>query len=225
MVLRRRSLVLLAALVVVLSIGGSAAVVSAGSGFTDVGAGHPFRNEITAIRDAGITTGFTDGTYRPGAPVSRGAMAAFMGRGFGRVAGDTEGLVDVGVFPSLTTLGTAEVVAGATEAGSGYVLVNATATFLVDDPTLCPCVVGLVLTGPDNQVFLGGQTTISNDDAAPSGQGIATASATRVFQIDADEVGSFSVQGASSDADADIEAEAVITALYVPFDGSGNNPA
>ena len=28
--------------------------------------------------DAGVTTGYTDGTYRPGATVTRGAMAAFM---------------------------------------------------------------------------------------------------------------------------------------------------
>jgi len=53
--------------------------------FSDVSTTHPFHAQITAIRGAGITTGFDDGTYRPSDPVSRGAMAAFMARGFGRV--------------------------------------------------------------------------------------------------------------------------------------------
>ncbi|OWY59808.1 hypothetical protein B7486_72575, partial [cyanobacterium TDX16] len=49
-------------------------------GFTDVGAGHPFFEEISWMADAGITTGFTDGTFRPAAPVTRQSMAAFLFR-------------------------------------------------------------------------------------------------------------------------------------------------
>jgi hypothetical protein len=224
-VLRRRSLVLVAAVVVVLCVGGSAAVVSAGGGFTDVGAGHPFRNEILAIRNAGITTGFSDGTYRPGAPVSRGAMAAFMGRGFGRVDGDSDGLLAVGVFPTLTTLATAEIAAGATELGGGYVLVTAQASFAVDPATNCPCPIAIVVTGPGGETRLGGQTVVSNDDTGPENIGRESLSVTEVFPLDADEVASFTLKGATSDPDGPVEAEGTITALYVPFDGTGNQAA
>ena len=50
------------------------------SGFTDVPATHPFIDEITWLVDEGVTTGFTDGTFRSVVPVSRQAMAAFLFR-------------------------------------------------------------------------------------------------------------------------------------------------
>jgi hypothetical protein len=48
--------------------------------FTDVAASHPFHREITWLAGTGITTGFPDGTFRPGAAVTRDAMAAFLFR-------------------------------------------------------------------------------------------------------------------------------------------------
>ncbi|MEO6350679.1 MAG: S-layer homology domain-containing protein [Candidatus Limnocylindrales bacterium] len=77
----RRSVVLLLGLLLL----GAPAVALASHQFGDVPNGHPFHDEIGAIAAAGITAGFNDGTYRPGDPVTRQAMAAFMERGFGRV--------------------------------------------------------------------------------------------------------------------------------------------
>lgn len=54
--------------------------VSPKNRFSDVGAGHQFYREIEWMRAAGITTGNSDGTYRPSFPVTREAMAAFMYR-------------------------------------------------------------------------------------------------------------------------------------------------
>jgi endo-1,4-beta-xylanase len=48
--------------------------------FTDVPVSHPFCGEIAAVADAEIVAGFPDGSYRPGNPVTREAMAAFMYR-------------------------------------------------------------------------------------------------------------------------------------------------
>jgi hypothetical protein len=48
--------------------------------FDDVGVDHPFNLEVEWMNDEQITTGYTDGTYRPGAGVSRQAMSAFMHR-------------------------------------------------------------------------------------------------------------------------------------------------
>lgn len=47
--------------------------------FTDI-AGDPFEEDILFIAANGITTGFPDGTYRPGLSVARDAMAAFIYR-------------------------------------------------------------------------------------------------------------------------------------------------
>ena len=54
--------------------------------FADVGASHPFRQPVAWLVDAGITTGYEDGTFRPTAPVTRQAMAAFLYRAAGEPA-------------------------------------------------------------------------------------------------------------------------------------------
>ncbi|MEO6351071.1 MAG: S-layer homology domain-containing protein [Candidatus Limnocylindrales bacterium] len=48
--------------------------------FSDVPDSNPFHNDIDWVAQYGITTGFGDGTYRPGQAVTRQAMAAFMHR-------------------------------------------------------------------------------------------------------------------------------------------------
>ncbi|MCC5951151.1 MAG: S-layer homology domain-containing protein [Acidimicrobiia bacterium] len=54
--------------------------------FDDVDAAHPFRTEIEWMVAEGITTGFDDDTFRPTAPLSRMAMAAFLHRSMGEPA-------------------------------------------------------------------------------------------------------------------------------------------
>jgi hypothetical protein len=50
--------------------------------FSDI-AGTTHQDAILSILEAEITGGFPDGTYRPGADVGRGQMAAFLTRGLG----------------------------------------------------------------------------------------------------------------------------------------------
>lgn len=50
------------------------------SPFKDVPTDHPFYKEITWMHSQGITTGWSDGTFRPHEPVNRDAMAAFFYR-------------------------------------------------------------------------------------------------------------------------------------------------
>jgi hypothetical protein len=49
-------------------------------GFSDVSPSHHFFEEISWMAHAGVTTGYSDGTYRPGTDVTRQAMSAFMYR-------------------------------------------------------------------------------------------------------------------------------------------------
>jgi len=49
-------------------------------GFIDVGPDHAFAEEIFWMAAAEITTGYSDGTFRPGNSVTRQAMSAFMQR-------------------------------------------------------------------------------------------------------------------------------------------------
>jgi len=64
-------------------VGGVAAlggVALAGGQFTDVSESHPFFEDIEFMASTGISEGFDDGTYRPGEPVTRQAMSAFIHR-------------------------------------------------------------------------------------------------------------------------------------------------
>lgn len=67
-----------------LVVGAVAAGVAGGAAyaasFSDVPVNHPFYDEIEWVAEAGIAQGYDDGTYRPGEPVTRQAMAAFMQR-------------------------------------------------------------------------------------------------------------------------------------------------
>src|SRR5690606_15122748 len=48
--------------------------------FTDVPLSHPFYKEISWLSQTGITSGYSDGTFRGGSVVTRDAMAAFLYR-------------------------------------------------------------------------------------------------------------------------------------------------
>ena len=50
------------------------------SPFRDVSPSHPFYSAIVWMRAAGISTGYSDGTYRPAISIARDAMAAFLHR-------------------------------------------------------------------------------------------------------------------------------------------------
>ena len=55
--------------------------------FSDVGADAPFFTDIEWLVGGGIATGYPDGTFRPAAPVTRQAMAAFLYRRAGAPGG------------------------------------------------------------------------------------------------------------------------------------------
>ena len=48
--------------------------------FVDVPSGAPFHDDIEWAAAQGITTGWSDRTYRPTLPIERGAMAAYLYR-------------------------------------------------------------------------------------------------------------------------------------------------
>jgi hypothetical protein len=134
-----------------------ATVAGAIDDFSDVSNGHPFHDEISAIADAGITTGFEDGTYRSGAAVSRGSMAAFLGRGLTR-AGYDEGSSSV-ASAAFQTLGEVDMERGAAvgSGDGGFYVVTATVEVATTGvASHCPCTVTAFVDVPglaDEQVI------------------------------------------------------------------------
>jgi peptidoglycan DL-endopeptidase CwlO len=50
--------------------------------FSDVGSSNAFADDISAIENAGVIQGYTDGTFRPYEPMTRAQMAAILDRAF-----------------------------------------------------------------------------------------------------------------------------------------------
>jgi hypothetical protein len=78
---------------------GTVTLTAAAAPFSDVPLSHPFCSDIAWMRDANISTGFGDGTYRPAAVVTRQAMSAFMAR----LAGATLGTCESAPFSDVPT--------------------------------------------------------------------------------------------------------------------------
>jgi len=115
--------------------------------FGDVPDAQPFHDDIGAIKDAGITSGCGGGNYCPTQNVRRDAMAAFMHRGFGRVAMSGV-LLDPLVQVSEGVVKVAEVsitVPGSGASATQFVFVAAQISGYTGDPNDCPCNIGLFM--------------------------------------------------------------------------------
>jgi hypothetical protein len=89
-VLRCSAAALVVATIAVASSFLGAALAGGPQTFSDVNASHPFYGEIEWLAASGITTGYPDGTFRPGAPVTRQAMAAYLQRSFSGIVVETD---------------------------------------------------------------------------------------------------------------------------------------
>ena len=131
--------------------------------FTDVPNSSPYHAAISALKNAGITSGCTLTTYCPADPVRRESMAAFLTRGLGRMTG-TEF-----AFPAITE-GSAFATINITTQGTAYL--NARAAFygLIQpgaegESYLCEHLVYLSVDGSD--VFAHGFNGFTTADQAP----------------------------------------------------------
>jgi hypothetical protein len=216
------------ALLVTAVVAGASGALAGGQTFTDVGPSHPFAEDIEAIAAAGITTGYADGTYRPGGTVSRGAMAAFMGRGFSRTSVgflplSTEN-TPAAIVPGSDTndafdVASVAITAGATEAGTGYVVASGTASLATFDDDVCPCQVLAYLGTSDGSFSApGGEyTTLDAQDANDAR--LSQLAVNAVFEVEADTTAEYSlyvvVTNASGSGDLYYGGKLILT--YVPF--------
>jgi hypothetical protein len=208
--------------VTVLFAGSFAGSAWASHQFGDVPDSNPFHDDIGAVADAGITTGFADDNFHPNDPISRQAMAAFLHRGLGRVQIAHGGLTFSDTAPHVVATAT---IAPPTDAGlNGFVVAMADAHFNTSSETLCPCEVGLTLRAG---AFSGGQviTTLGN---VPTSNGTVSTSVSEnaLFIINPAEPLSVTanLQRLNSiTADPFTTGIVNLLVLYVPFSGDGDN--
>jgi S-layer homology domain len=209
-------------------LGGLVSQAVASPPFSDIGTS-PFEEEIINIANAGIATGFPDGTFRPRDPVNRQQFAAWMNRGGGRVSTDAFGIGPfAGTDPAVVFTG-GEISAGAAGGVGGFVMVTANVAVVTSNPANCPCRIDIDLVSDEGNVMEGGPgaTAVSFDLPGPNpqtGQSRMTASLTRVFRLPALSTDRYDLGFDVVDANVTaVTGVARITSLYVPFNGAGGS--
>ena len=183
--------------------------------FSDVGNGNFFHESIGAIGSAGCASGFNDGTFRPNSNPTRGQFAYWTHNCGGRVAYDE----NAATISTLGEIASVSMTAGALDnppiETGGFVMV--TASIDASDGASSTCEVAFVLEddeGSLEQSFLQpvGSQSINH----------ASGSFDEVVPISGGSTKTFSISATPSGCvNGNAVAEAALTVLYVPFDGSG----
>jgi hypothetical protein len=206
-----RRLTLAVALVIAVVAG--PAVVLAAHDFTDVPTTQTFHGQIGAVKDAGITAGCSPTGYCPDAPVTRGQMAAFLRRGLGRVAEATFG--DTLDSSGLVHVGQVEIKAGDVTGGTARVLVQASVSAYAGSGP-CGCRVVWYLEDAYGSGSLNWATDLDN----PTGLPWDSSALSDVFTVPTGVTTTFYVSAIRTET-ADVEVYGHITAMVIPFDGTG----
>lgn len=222
--MRRLSWRVVVAIAMAAVIGGASGVL-ASHNFSDVPSNHPFHDEISAVADAGIARGFSGGTYRPGDPVTRQAMAAFLERGLGRVgyASNSGSIGNADGYSMEDMIASVGVDAGSAGAGTnGFALVSASVEAATTDTGYCPCRIVFEI----NVDGIPSESTVIQLEGAPddSAKASEAGSLQSVFLMEGDQSASFAVTARLDDSDVpSISIDANISVLWVPFGPDGDN--
>jgi hypothetical protein len=197
--------------------------------FTDVPDSNPFHNDIGAIARAGITQGKTCDvpgvapTYCPSENVTREAMAAFMHRGFGRVAaaGDSVEAFTSGADISLGSISLTPGLPATALAGAGaFIKVDATINVVANNTAGCPCVFWFQLVDNASSVYLGDWYIGATVSSAIPEMSIPLTAAYRVTGTAARQINVVGHREVGTGS-ADVFWEA--TAAYFPFGSAGSD--
>jgi hypothetical protein len=135
----------IAALAVVSSLAGGLIATAAGASFNDVPNEGQLAEHITNVQEAGIATGFSDGSFRPHNALNRQQAAAWIDRSAGRsdldFADEAEEYAPMSSSDTHRELASVEMSSPATSAGGGWVTLTGYLAAATQDQhgTGCPC--------------------------------------------------------------------------------------
>jgi hypothetical protein len=189
--------------------------------FTDVPDSNPFHADIAAVKRAGITSGKTcdppgtPPTYCPTEGITREAMAAFVHRGFGRVASDLAGnfLLDGGAPVDVAVV---TIAVGGVAGQTQFVkLDGAVGAFSVSPPDDVAF-----------QIVQDGEGPISIQSAftlPAEGGSYGSGASTAAVAVPSGSTQTFRLQATDDSDTGGIAAWGELTALTVPFGSTGSS--
>lgn len=167
----------MAAIVILASLAAFGGAAQASHGFSDVDDEHPFHDEIGAIADAGITTGYDDGTFRPGEAVTRQAMAAFLTRASAQAHARTDSVSLTPAQP--TVIVDMATMSSPVATGSTWVLASVDVAFATPHEASCPCELGVRLS--DGSTVSEQVRTLLSDSPGEAGASFVHVGANQMF--------------------------------------------
>jgi hypothetical protein len=245
---RRRRVGTALALVAAGLVGGLAATAAAGPLFNDVPAEGVFAEHITNVQQAGIATGFSDGSFRPTRALNRQQAAAWIDRSAARSTLDFADQVaehtPVNPGDPIRELATIEMTSPAVGDGGGWVILDGYVAAATQNATGlgCPCAFDVsVVDGEGNDVAIGLLTApgpLSDDERTTAGPtGIApvqgavwlpageTETYTLVVELHDADVGNVFVAGTLSGQYSPMaEGEPTVHGDLAPTDSAGSGP-
>jgi hypothetical protein len=217
---RRRLAVAVTVLAVVV---GVPAAVYASHAFSDVPTGASFHTEIGNVEGAAITGGCGGGKYCPTANVTRGQMAAFLGRGLGRAAadfGNPTAATSEGILVSSVT-----IKPGAATGGTVMLQLTATVHATIEDEAGCPC---------ETTFWIQDDTKVLSFDVILQNQGplvgtgetanqTANGATSFFIEVPSGVSGTYDLIAQTTAGTGEVFAYGDLSAAYVPFGPTGGN--
>ncbi len=215
-----------AALAAAAFIGGVGAT-AANAAFDDVDERSPFGEQIQNVQEAGIATGFPDGSFRPTEDLTRQQAAAWLSRSTTRVGLDI--LLDEDGNPAgelltpadpTNTIAQVAISSPAASTGGGWVVIQGSAGGTVPATSLgnCPCGVDLVVrNGADEIVGRGALTMLGSagDDERAYIGGITTSPILAVIPLAGGASDTFTLEATLVDRDGEVYLGAAMFGSYV----------
>jgi hypothetical protein len=217
----RRTRVALAGIAVLLAV--AVPVAWANHQFADVPTTSPHHDDISAIANAGITTGCnppTNTLYCPDIAVRRDQMASFMRRGLGRAAYSEYNAVVPPTYDTAVGLIsiTPGLPAGALAGAAGFVTATVHGTVFLADATGCPCTFFADLWHPESDWLTGFPSAISVNQ--PGFHQISTTGVGRFTTPGQKDIGIYVVR---VEGTAEAQVFGTASAQYLPFGPGGGN--
>jgi len=150
---------------------GGLGATAANASFSDVAGEGRSSEHINNLQEAGIATGYGDGTFRPTADINRRQTAAWIDRAASRVGLDRsdESTLELDAGNPIATLAEVEMSSPAAGGGQGWVTLQGGAgAFITGDESSCPCLIKLVLRNSADELV--GMSVVT---AHPSSSGMA----------------------------------------------------
>jgi hypothetical protein len=217
----------IAAIALASSLGGGLVASAAGAAFNDVPAESQFSEHITNVQEAGIATGYPDGSFRPTSPINRQQAASWVNRVASRSAldfADASG-EHAPVTPGDPTrvLATVEMASPAASTGGGWVTLQGYVAAAAANPTGagCPCAFDVEVRNSEGDVVAVSVMTVpgtESDDERTFAGPVGSAPLSGIVFLPGNTEETYSLEVTLVDTDvASVFVAGTLSATYAPM--------